>query len=345
MKKSCGFIGAVLAVLLFGCATTKQQEIPQWVVNYRSVYPTSEFIAQRGEGKTSDEAMAKADELIARSIQTNVETALASSTKTMVVGAGAEAVASEEVKTENRTEITSTVTLLNVEHPVTFYDKNEKKWYAMSVIDREEAWKRYLPNIDTALVTFNAAFKKASSEDEPFIANVYLRSAWEAGKILLERLEYARTISEVKEAAYKTDRDNIASIPARMLQNNIDSTLSVAITGDNGNIIREAVVSTFSGLGMTVGETSSIYKLDVVISDNATGDAETIYKIYPDIKISIVGKSGKTVYSYALKWNEANGQAAGTIERAERLAFQKMAARIKAEVPIDYRAKMGIKEE
>ena len=345
MNKSCGIFCALLSALLFSCATNNVQEVPQWVANYRSVYPTSEFIAQRGEGATAEEAMAKGDELIARSIQTTVDTAFEANTKSFVVGSGAEAVASQEVKTENRTEITSTVTLLNVEHPVTFYSKAEKKWYAMSVIDREEAWKRYVPNVEVAQVAFNAAFKKATSEDEPFIANVYYRAAWEAGKILLERLEYARVISEVKEAAYKTERDNIASIPARMLQNNLDSSLSLSVKGDNSNIIAQAVSSTFSSFGFTVGETAGNYKLDVTISDNATGDEETLYKIYPDIKIAITGKSGKTVYSYALKWTEANGQAAGTIERAERLAFQKLAERIKAEVPIDYSAKMGIKEE
>ena len=36
------------AVILFGCASTPQSaDVPLWVANYRSVYPSSEFIAQR----------------------------------------------------------------------------------------------------------------------------------------------------------------------------------------------------------------------------------------------------------------------------------------------------------
>ena len=343
MKKQYALLA--LALLLAGCASApKNEEPPQWVTNYRSVYPASEYIAQRGDGATADEARANADALIARYIESDVETHLASSTNTMVSGAGADAVASKEVRTEQRTEINSTVQLLNVEHPVVYQSKAEKRWYAMAVIDREEAWKRYEPNVEDALVTFNAAYKRAD-EKEPFVANVYLSAAWEAGKVLLERLEYARTISEVREAAYKGDREHIASIPARMLENNLASALALDIKGDNSNIISEAVQTTFSSFGLTVGESAPNYTLSVVISDNATGDDESIYKIYPDIKIEIKSKDGNTVYSYALKWNEPNGQAAGTVERAERLAFAKMAERIRTEVPIDYRAKMGIKEE
>ncbi len=332
------------AVILFGCASTPQSaDVPLWVANYRSVYPSSEFIAQRGEGATRESAITDSTARIARYIKSEVDSHLASTTNTIVSGAGADAVASKEVKTENRTEINSTVTLMNVENPVSYFDKSNKIWYAMAVIDREEAWRRFVPQVEDAKSAFYAAFNRAQAEDEPLLANVYLRAAWEAGKVFLEKLEYARIISDTKELIYKADRENIAKIPSLLLQNNLDSTLALAVTGDNGNIITEAVTSTFSALGLTVSKSAPRYTLEVVVSDNETGSADTVYKIYPDVSISIVGRKGTAVYSLIIKWNEKNGKAAGTLDRAERLAFPALAERIRTELASDFGAKMGIK--
>ena len=347
MKKIIQTISiAILAVLSFGCASTDgaaSGEAPLWVVNYRSVYPSAEFIAQRGEGANREDAIADADARIARYIQTEVDSHLTSSTNTIVTGAGAEAVASKEISTQNRTEISSTVTLLNVENPVSYFDKANKTWYAMAVINREEAWNRFVPQLEDARTAFNASFSRAQAENEPLVANVYLRNAWESGKLFLEKLEYARIISDQKEAAYKTDRENIAKIPALLLQNNLESTLALAVTGDNGSIISEAVTTTFSELGLTVAKSAPRYTLEVAVNDNETGSADTVYKIYPDVSIHIVGRTGKTVYSYIIKWNEANGKAAGSLDRAERLAFPVLAERIRKELSADFKARMGIK--
>lgn len=345
MKK---IVNAVLlacaALFIAGCASTPDaSQAPMWVLNYRSVYPSSEFIAQKGEGATREAAIADSTARIARYIQSEVDSHLASTTNTIVSGAGADAVASKEVKTENRTEINSTVTLMNVENPVSYFDKANKIWYAMAVIDREEAWRRFSPQVEDAKTAFYAIFNRAEDEDEPLLSNVYFRAAWEAGKIFLEKLEYARVISDTKELIYKADRDNIAQIPSLLLQNNLDSTLALAVTGDNGNIITEAVTSTFSNFGLTVSKSAPRYTLEVVVNDNETGSADTVFKIYPDVSISIVGRKGTAVYSFIIKWNEKNGKAAGTLDRAERLAFPSLAERIRVELASDFSAKMGIK--
>lgn len=346
MKKILKASILALSVLLAaGCASSPSGNSgaePDWLLNYRSAFPREKYIVQKGEGSKRDEAISDATAQIARYIQSEVDSRLSSSIKQMVTGEGADAVASQEISTEERTEINSTVTLLNLESE-SYFVKSEKVWQAVAFIEREEAWKRFEPQVQDSLVSFNAAFKKATAEDEPFIANIYYRSAWEAGKILLEKLEYARVISEEKESAFSSARADVASIPARILENTLESSISLSVSGDNGGIIETAVRSTFSDLGLTVGEANGRYNLSVVISDNQTGSADTIFKIYPDVKISMVGKSGKTIYSYQLKWNEPNGKAAGSIERAERLAFPALAERIKSEVPADFRSKMGMK--
>lgn len=56
MKKT--FILVVLSVLSFGIFA-KPQVMPDWVQNYRKVYPNSEYLAQRGSGDSAEKAKSR----------------------------------------------------------------------------------------------------------------------------------------------------------------------------------------------------------------------------------------------------------------------------------------------
>lgn len=56
MKKT--FLLAVLSVLSFGLYA-KPQIMPDWVQNYRKVFPNSQYLAQRGSGNTAEKAKAR----------------------------------------------------------------------------------------------------------------------------------------------------------------------------------------------------------------------------------------------------------------------------------------------
>ena len=53
MRKSPGLLAGLL---LASAAFAKTAPMPEWVTNHRAIYPDTEFLAQRGSGKTAEAA-------------------------------------------------------------------------------------------------------------------------------------------------------------------------------------------------------------------------------------------------------------------------------------------------
>ena len=73
MKKS---IKILSIIFLFQIITlnlfANPSKMPDWVQNYRKVYPDSEYLCQRGSGKSAEEAKTDATGALARYFQMNV---------------------------------------------------------------------------------------------------------------------------------------------------------------------------------------------------------------------------------------------------------------------------------
>lgn len=83
MKKTCLFMAAFCCLVpLFA----KKAAMPQWVQNYRTVFPTSEYLAQRGSGDTAEKARTDATAALSRYFKTSVNANL-STTMTSVIAA------------------------------------------------------------------------------------------------------------------------------------------------------------------------------------------------------------------------------------------------------------------
>ena len=70
MKKLFLFLS--LFSLLFFLAFAKTTPMPAWVTDYRSVFPDSEYLAQRGTGDSSEKAITDASGALARYFQMTV---------------------------------------------------------------------------------------------------------------------------------------------------------------------------------------------------------------------------------------------------------------------------------
>lgn len=84
MKKSFLILTAAFCCLLPLFA--KKAAMPQWVQNYRTVFPTSEYLAQRGSGDTAEKARTDATAALSRYFKTSVNANL-STTMTSVIAA------------------------------------------------------------------------------------------------------------------------------------------------------------------------------------------------------------------------------------------------------------------
>ena len=60
-------------VSLFLSVPLGAQDVPEWVVHYRRVYPDSKYIAQRGGGESAEDARNDALSALARYVNLRVE--------------------------------------------------------------------------------------------------------------------------------------------------------------------------------------------------------------------------------------------------------------------------------
>ena len=141
MKKIA--VVCLFCLINFACFAKKVEE-PEWFKNYKSVYPVSEFIAMKGTGNSGELAKADAAAQIARYFVSNVVVNTSASSE--MTSDGTNVTKNQRILTE--TEITSELSVFGMEYTVPFYNKPEKKWYAVAFINRADAWFQFKPKID-----------------------------------------------------------------------------------------------------------------------------------------------------------------------------------------------------
>lgn len=320
MKKV--FIQLLSFLFLFsGFAKTVPE--PDWFRNYKTVFSKSEYLAQRGSGKTAEEAKTDAASQLARYFQTTVNSNL-STTMSSITG-GIDNI--EETKVIDEVSVISEVEFIGLEFTESWYYKAEKKWYAVAWINCEDAWIQYKPKIDGEKSKFYGFYKKAGKETDSIIKIRLLKSAWKTGSDFLEKLEYGRVINPKEEEKYFCDRETISNIPSLIEIEQRHLTVQVQIIGDYANLIEVAVKNALEKNGFTVGERGN-YLVKVVISPNENGSAPL--SIMPSVLITLKNKDDKAIYSYGAKLTEKT--IAYTFENAQKKAYPKLAEKINSEI-------------
>lgn len=302
----------------------KPSPMPDWVQNYRSVYPDSEYLCQRGSGKSAEEAKTDATGALARYFQMNVSANL--STTMTSISSGTEI--QEETAIINDVQVMSQVDFFGLEYTEPYYLKQEKKWYCVAFINRENAWIQYKPQIEIAKNTFEGLLKKLDKESDSFTKLKSLRTAWQKGKDLIEKLEYGRLISPTREAEYSSSRDKFSEIPVIFEETKSKCKTYISVQGDYNRIFTTGISTVLSECGFDVVKNNdeSTYIAEVIIEDNSTGGEPLA--ITPTVNIKIVSKDDKTVFSYEVFSDEKT--ISYTLENAQKKAYPKLAEEIKA---------------
>ena len=307
MKKLFLFLS--LFSLLSFLAFAKTTPMPAWVTDYRSVFPDSEYLAQRGTGDSSEKAITDASGALARYFQMTVN---ANISTTMT---------EEKTSVVDEVQVRSDVELFGMQFTEPYHLKKDKRWYAVAYIKRSDAWTQYKPKVDQSSRTFTGKYKKIEEEKDHFSRIALCRNAWESAMELLTKLEYARIISPKDEAAYKGDRDRIAKIPVLLDEARSNCTIYLDCPGDYNNMLTTSISAAFTKAGMTVlkNQASAKYICNVDVDNNVIGSDPL--SISPSISIKMADQAGKAVYAYEYVTEEKT--VSYTLENAKKKGYPK----------------------
>lgn len=317
MKKSFLILTAAFCCLLPLFA--KKAAMPQWIQNYRTVYPNSEYLAQRGSGDTAEKARTDATAALSRYFKTSVNANL-STTMTSVTAANS---AEEKTLVVDDVNVQSEVELFALEYTEPFYYKAEKKWYCVVYMNRNDAWQQYKPQIEIKKNSFNGLYKNLENEPDCFSKAGMCGKVWRSATELLEKLEYGRIINPKKEAAYQDERDKISKVPVIFEESRQNCSIYIQTQNDYDRLAESAVSSAFKDCGLNVSKNieQANYIAEVLIELNVSGGEPVSVK--PGLELKIQNKEEKTVYSCEVQ--AAEKSIAYTLENAQKKAFPKLA--------------------
>lgn len=327
----------ILATLIvFSFLAFAKNITPDWVANYRTLYPDSEYIAQRGRADTEETSKTEAIAQISRYFQTTVNANLQTSIQSYSNGNEV----SEKVEVINEVDVMSQVSLFAVECTDPYYNKKEKKWYCLAYINRETAWNQYQPVVEGAKTEFYKLCRNAEKEEDTLTKCTAYVKAWNSGKKFLEKLEYARLLSSKKESAYAGDRHALSEIPG-LISEQLDScSVYLDVKGDYNNLVSSALTEVLSknGLAVSKNKNGANYIASAIIDDNAQGNDPV--SIYPSLDFTITSNKGKAVF--ASQTAVTTKSVAYSLANAQKKAYPLLAENAKNEINNMLKDKLGL---
>lgn len=208
MRKRVLFFSIFSLFLLSISAKDKQ---PEWISDYKNIFPDSDYLTQRGTGESAEKAKADATAMLARYFQMNVKANLS----TTLTSISSDTAVSETTTVIDEVTVQSDVKFFTLEYSDPWYNKKEKKWYCVAYINRKNAWIQYQPQIESSKKTFEGLLENAVAEDDLFLKMELYKTVWKQGEEVLKKLEYGRIISPSEEKQYQSLRDEISTIPSK----------------------------------------------------------------------------------------------------------------------------------
>lgn len=134
MKKKINLFNCFIVFIISFTSNlyAKPAQIPEWVQNYRKVYPTSEFLVQRGSGDSAEKARNDATAALSRYFQTSVNANLSTTMTSVSTDNSIE----EITLVVDDVNVQSQVEFFGLEYTEPYYLKSEKKWYCVVYLNR-----------------------------------------------------------------------------------------------------------------------------------------------------------------------------------------------------------------
>lgn len=304
------FLFFLSSPLLFAKKTDIEK--PDWVENWRSLYPDEVYIAQLGKAagkKSSNEAKNIAANTVAQFIRTNVQSEIKSSLKfsTSSDEKGRLVTSSEK---ENSQDITLSVDLAlsSLEFTDPWYNKEEKTWYCLAYVMRQKLWEQYQPSLQNARDRLFAFYEAADKSEEPLYKMMIYIQSMNYEDDFFDSYSFSNIISPaLTKKNYGNDRNFVSSINAKAVEEKNKCTFAITVIGDIQNIVYQSLKDELGLSGYSVknkGE-EALYSVNVVVKLDDK-PINSLHIVKPALELFVAGKS-VSIFSYAKQVQNISG--------------------------------------
>lgn len=317
MKKNIfAFFFIFSACFLFAA----KNKMPEWITLPSGVYPAEKYMNGTGSGKNRETAELEAVRNLSSVFGQTVKSNTAASKKMeRALSEGKVSFSSAENLQQNITSQIEAENLIGIEIAEYFYNKPEKKWYAVAILDREKASAVYQEYIEKN----DAAVRKAIKESEKNPGTFYGYSEiCFAAEIASENDKLVKNLTVIdfesgSEISKKVVSLQNTQLAKKKIAENI--TIYVQISGDRDNKIKSAFQDIFSKYGFkTSPSKKEKYNLEGKYSSEISQKGKITYCVYSlDLDFSDVLQA-ESLFAINLKGREGSLSESDATNRTYR---------------------------
>lgn len=317
MKKNIfAFFFIFSACFLFAA----KNKMPEWITLPSGVYPAEKYMNGTGSGTNRETAELEAVRNLSSVFGQTVKSNTAASKKMeRALSEGKVSFSSAENLQQNITSQIEAENLIGIEIAEYFYNKPEKKWYAVAILEREKTaaiYQKYIEKND-------AAVRKAIKESEKNPGTFYGYSEiCFAAEIASENDKLVKNLTVIDFESGSEISKKIVSLQNTQLTKKKfaeNITIYVQISGDKDNKIKSAFQDIFSKYGFkTSPSKKEKYNLEGKYSSEISQKGKITYCVYSlDLDFSDVLQA-ESLFAINLKGREGSLSESDATNRTYR---------------------------
>lgn len=317
MKKNIfAFFFVFSACFLFAA----KNKMPEWITLPSGVYPAEKYMNGTGSGTNRETAELEAVRNLSSVFGQTVKSNTAASKKMeRALSEGKVSFSSAENLQQKITSQIEAENLIGIEIAEYFYNKPEKKWYAVAILEREKTaavYQKYIEKNDEAV-------RKAIKESEKNPGTFYGYSEiCFAAEIASENDKLVKNLTVIDFESGSEISKKIVSLQNTQLTKKKfaeNITIYVQISGDKDNKIKSAFQDIFSKYGFkTSPSKKEKYNLEGKYSSEISQKGKIIYCVYSlDLDFSDVLQA-ESLFAINLKGREGSLSESDATNRTYR---------------------------
>lgn len=305
-KKLFNFFLIFLLLSLTVPLCAKTVPAPEWMTEdgLEEVYPSKEYIRERGMGKKKEAAQNDAAAYISRYLITQVSTS--SVTITSATRNNGNVSVEEQTRIENA--ISSNLKLSGIRYTEPYYDKKGKVWYCVAYVQREELWNQNKINLQNSRDRLFSFYKAAQNANEPLYSAMLYSQSKEFEEQFLDAYILSKVIlSDKTESDFGADMKYVSTVDSKIAEVKSKATFQIRVHGDFQGTVYQKLKSEFSTNGYNVKNADE--DASYVVEANVSLDDMELYSVHvirSSVEIIVEGKNA-SIFSYAKQTENASG--------------------------------------
>lgn len=317
MKK---YVSILLIVFSASLLFAAKKKMPEWIAVPSSVYPSDVYLNGVGSGDSRESAALEAVKNLSAVFGQTVKSKTGASKKMeQAVAKGTVAFSSSSSLEQNITSSVDAENVIGISIAEYFYNKPEKKWYAIAVLHKKETAEIYKNLLKKNDGTVRQAVNEAKKDAHSFYAYSEICFAIE---IADENDRLLKNLMIIDFDAGNALNAEIVSIESlRAMQKNIANNITIftEIRGDKKNKIKSAFQDIFSQYGFKTSADSSLrYRISGEFSSEIV-EKKAVYCVYTLDLDFVDTKDSKSLFAVNLKGREGSVSKSDAENRALRV--------------------------